>query len=148
MRPHAPEQAEAVASELQSLTAHYEQTEAQIRVSSPHYSALTQPVTLDLKQIQEQVLDADTLLLEYALGEDHSYLWAVTRSGLASFTLPKRTEIEQVARHLYELLTVRNKNRDGRREVDTEKRIARARAEYSTASARLSEMILGPVATI
>jgi CHAT domain-containing protein/tetratricopeptide (TPR) repeat protein len=147
-RPHTPEQAEAVTTELQNLTAEYDETEAQIRASSPRYAALTQPVPLDLKQIQEQVLDSETLLLEYALGEDHSYLWAVTASELTSFTLPKRAEIEQVARHVHLLLTVRNKHPKGEREVETEARIARARAEYPAAATRLSEMILGPVGTI
>ena len=94
---HTPEQAAAVASELQALTVQYEETEARIRATSPRYAALTQPEPLDLKQIQEQVLDPDTLLLEYSLGEERSYLWAVTDTTLASFVLPKRTEIEVAA---------------------------------------------------
>jgi CHAT domain-containing protein len=144
-QPHTPEQAGAVASELQVLTAEYDQTETQIRATSPRYAALTQPVPLDLKHIQELVLDSQTLLLEYALGEDRSYLWAVTDSAWASFTLPGRAEIEQAARRVHELLTVRNTYPKGEDELKTEARIARARAEYPAAAGRLSEMVLGPV---
>ena len=145
---HTPEQSTAVASELQALAAQYDETEAQIRATSPRYAALTQPVPLDLKQIQELVLDAHTLLLEYSLGEDRSYLWAVTDSALESFTLPGRAEIEQTARRVHELLTARNRHPKGEDELKTEARIARARAEYPAAASRLSDMILGPVVSL
>lgn len=144
-QPHTAEQAAGVASELQTLTAQYDETEARIRTTSPRYAALTQPVPLDLKQIQELVLDPHTLLLEYALGEDRSYLWAVTDSALTSFTLPRRAEIERAARRVHELLTVRNTRPKGENELKTEARIARARAKYPAAAGRLSEMVLSPV---
>jgi len=147
-RSHTPQEAEGVAHELQSLTAEYDETEAQIRATSPRYAALTQPVPLDLKQIQNWVLDPDTLLLEYALGEDRSYLWAVTDSTLTSFTLPGRAEIEQAAREVYELLTARNTHLKGESEVRRAARVGRARAEYPSAAARLSEMVLGPAAPL
>src|SRR5262249_25034677 len=41
------------------------------------------------------VLNENTLLLEYALGDEHSYLWAVTTTGMTAHTLPKRAEIEK-----------------------------------------------------
>jgi len=144
-QPHTPQQAAGVASELQTLTAQYDETEAQIRATSPRYAALTQPVPLDLKQIQALVFDSHTLLLEYALGEDRSFLWAVTDSTLESFTLPGRAEIEQAARRVHELLTARNTHPKGEDEPKTEARISRARAEYPAAVGRLSEVVLGPV---
>ena len=101
------EEAEALAKEIRDLTNEYDQVQAQIKSKSPRYAALTQPQPLGLKEIQEQVLDDDSLLLEYALGDEHSYLWAVTRSTMHSYELPKRAEIERAARHLYELLVAR-----------------------------------------
>jgi CHAT domain-containing protein/predicted negative regulator of RcsB-dependent stress response len=145
---HTPQQAEAVARELQTLTAEYDETEARIRAASPHYAALTQPVPLDLEQIQDQVLDSDTLLLEYALGEDQSYLWVVTSSALTSFVLPGRAEIDRAARRVYELLTAQNSHPKGEGELQREAHIARSRAEYPAAAARLSEMVLGPAASL
>jgi CHAT domain-containing protein/Tfp pilus assembly protein PilF len=146
--PHTPQHAEAVARELQTLTAEYDETEAQIRAASPHYAALTQPEPLDLKQIQEQVLDSNTLLLEYALGEDRSYLWAVTSSNLRSFVLPGRAKIDGAARRVYELLTAQNSHPKVEGELQREARISHARAEYPAAAARLSEMVLGPAASL
>ncbi len=145
---YTPQQAEGVARELQALTAEYDATEVQIRANSPRYASLTQPVPLDLKQIQDQVLDSDTVLLEYSLGEDRSYLWAVTVSNLASFTLPGRAEIERAARRVYDLLTARNAHPKGEPELQREARIARARTQYSAAATGLSEMVLGPAAAL
>ena len=96
------EEAEALAKEIRNLTNEYDQLQAEIKSKSPRYAALTQPQPLNLKQIQEQVLDANSLLLEYALGDEHSYLWAVTPSRIDSYELPKRTEIEKAARRVYE----------------------------------------------
>ena len=102
---HTPQQAEAAAGEIRTLTTDLQQVEAQIRRTSPRYAALTQPTPLSLKEIQTQVLDADTLLLEYSLGEERSYLWAVINDSVRSYELPKRAEIEEAARQFYALLT-------------------------------------------
>ena len=60
------------------LSSEVRDVEAQIRSSSPRYAALTRPVPLTVAQIQEDVLDNDTVLFEFALGEARSWLWAVT----------------------------------------------------------------------
>src|SRR4029077_7480689 len=134
--------------ELEVLTREYESTEAQIRATSPRYAALTQPQPLDIRQIQEQVLDSDTLLLEYALGQDRSYLWAVTPSSFTSFSLPKRADIEIVARRVRELLTVRGTRIKNESQQAREARIAHSKAEFPLAASHLSEMVLGPVASL
>src|SRR6266498_3487489 len=66
-REHTPEQADAAAKEIAVITDEYEEVQAQIRARSPRYAALTQPQPLGLTEIQQQALDEDTLLLEYAL---------------------------------------------------------------------------------
>ena len=89
-----PEQAASLKREVSQLETDLERAQAAIRKNSPHYAALTQPQPLKLKEIQQQ-LDADTLLLEYALGEDRSYLWAITSDSLTSYELPKEEIIER-----------------------------------------------------
>src|SRR6266540_2528212 len=133
-RKHTPEQADAAAKEIASITAEYEQLEAQIRARSPRYAALTQPRPLGLTEIQQQALDEDTLLLEYALGEKRSYLWLVSQRSIDSYELPPRAELEAAARRVYELLIVRPK----RWTPPDPQLIAQAEA--------LSRMLLGPVA--
>ena len=147
-RAHTPEQVESMTRELRALTAEYEDVEAHIRTTSPRYAALTQPEPLNLEQIQNRLLDRDTLLLEYVLGEGRSYVWAVTPSTFAAFTLPKRADIEGAARGVYALLTAPDAHPKGESELARQARVARARAEYPRAASRLSEMVLGPVASL
>jgi hypothetical protein len=47
---------------------------------------LTQSKPVTLAEIQQQVLD-DTLLLQYSLGEERSYLQAVTKTSITSYEL-------------------------------------------------------------
>jgi CHAT domain-containing protein/tetratricopeptide (TPR) repeat protein len=133
-RKHTPEQADAAAKEIAAITTEYEEIQAQIRARSPRYSALTQPQPLGLAEIQQQALDEDTLLLEYALGEQRSYLWFVSQRSIDSYELPPRAEVEAAARRVYKLLTARPK----RGTPPDPQLIAQARA--------LSRMLLGPVA--
>ncbi len=136
----------AAKGEIETLRTEYQQVQAQIRATSPRYSALTQPQPLSLAKIQKQVLDADTLLLEYALGEERSYLWAVTKSSITGHELPPRAEIESAARNVYDLLTARNLIVKFEAADERQARIAQADAEYSKSAAALSRMLLSPVA--
>ena len=137
---------EVARRELDNLQTEYQQTQAQIRRVSPRYAALTLPQPLSLAEIQRQVLDADTLLLEYALGEERSYLWVVTADSLKSYELPCRSEIEQASRRVYELLKARNEQVMFEAPDERKARIAQADAEYPQAAAALAGMVLGPVA--
>ena len=51
------------------------------------------------------MLDENTLLLEYELGEQKSFVWAVTPDSVKSFELPGRATIEQEAKRFYQILT-------------------------------------------
>jgi CHAT domain-containing protein/tetratricopeptide (TPR) repeat protein len=139
---HTDEQAEATNREFEGLKTKLSEVEAQIRATGPRYAALTQPQPLELSQIQQE-LDADTVLLEYALGKERSFLWAVTGTSITSHELPGRLEVETAARRVYDLLTERN-----RRSPETQERLARIRhAEegYGEAAGALTRILLNPV---
>lgn len=83
--------------ELETLQTEFDQIENQIRTASPRYASLTAAQPSSLADIQQKVLDDDTVLLEYALGSDASYLFAVTRAGLTVFKLPSKGEVNKLA---------------------------------------------------
>jgi CHAT domain-containing protein len=134
---HTDEQAAAAKREIDEVATKLQEARAQIRLKSPHYAALTQPASLGVKEIQA-LLDKDTLLLEYALGGERSYLWAVTPTSVESFELPGRNEIEKAVRGVYELLS------DGRKWEEGGDGTA---ARYAEEAGRLSRVLLGPVAS-
>ncbi|WP_339377824.1 CHAT domain-containing protein [Calothrix sp. NIES-2100] len=121
-----------LSQDIANLTNQYEQLQAQIRTSNPEYAKLTNPDPdkdiLKLPQIQQQ-LDKDTLLLQYSLGEERSFLWAVTSTSMQVYTLPPRQEIEKVATRFHSSL-----------QQETAGEFAIEEAQ------KLSKLILAPVA--
>jgi CHAT domain-containing protein len=139
------EQKLEVEKALNSLTAEYQQVQAQIRAQSPAYAALTQPSPLSLTEVQRRVLDDKSLLLQYSLGEKRSYLWAITPTTVNSYELPAEKEIESAALRVYDLLTARqHQSQETIKQYQT--RVVQADAEYASAVRALSQMLLGPVA--
>jgi CHAT domain-containing protein/Tfp pilus assembly protein PilF len=120
---------------------------AAIRKNSPKYAALTQPQPLQLKQIQQQILDKDTVLLEYSIGEEHSYLWVVAPDSLQSYMLPKREQIEVAVRSMLESLTARNRNPKSESAEQRRDRLNQAETQYGIAAAKVSSMLLAPAAS-
>ncbi len=139
------EEAAILEAEVQDLAARFDQLQAEVRSKSPRFAALTQPQPLSLEVIQRQMLDEETLILEYALGEERSFLWAVAQHSFTSHELPPGVDIERMARQLYELMTARQPLpletvRDHRT------RVKEADSQYLEKAAQLSETLLGPVA--
>jgi CHAT domain-containing protein/Tfp pilus assembly protein PilF len=123
----------------------FQEVEASLRESSPRYAALTQPQPLTAAEIQDQVLDARALLLEYALGETKSFLWLVGPDKIEAFTLPGRERIESVARRYYELVTARNGQRPGETVPAWKARIVDSDRQVRQVGMELSSLILAPV---
>ncbi len=140
-----PEQTAALKLAISGLETDLERAQAAIRKASPHYAALTQPQPLKLTEIQAQ-LDADTLLLEYALGEERSYLWAISKDSLTSYELPKGELIDKDARQVYEMLTARSTRARGESPQQRQARVAQAEAKLPATAQALSQTLLAPVA--
>jgi CHAT domain-containing protein len=134
--------------EIKELTVQYDKVATQIRAASPAYGQLLPPQPLSLAEIREQVIDADTLLLEYYLGSDRSYVWAVTSTSINVYELPKRAVIESSARQAYGLLTARNRRVRFETTEERAARVARADVDTSAAARALSDTVLGPVAAL
>jgi CHAT domain-containing protein/tetratricopeptide (TPR) repeat protein len=124
-------QAAALSAEIRDLQFEYQDVESAIRSASPRYAALTQPAPLTLAEIRRQVLDPNTLLLEYSLGEKTSWLWTVSTDQVHAFALQSRSAIEAQATRVYELLATH-----------------RPDAEVAPAIRKLSGMVLAPAASV
>ncbi len=101
----------------------------QIRKRSSVYAELTQPRPLTLEEIRDQVVDPDTLLLMYSLGEERSFLWCVSSDDMTYHVLPGRHRIERAAARVYRSLTLKYRA-----------------ADRAAETAAFSHMLLGPVA--
>jgi len=128
-RPAAEARRRAAEGEIRAVLAELAQVDAEIRRRSPRYAALTRPAPATSGEIQA-LLDGDTLLLEYALGEERSFLWAVDRDSVTGYELPPRERIEAAAREVHDRLGV----------------LAPGDDRVEQAAASLGRMVLAPVA--
>jgi CHAT domain-containing protein/Tfp pilus assembly protein PilF len=97
--------------------------------------------TLTTQEIQQQLLDKDTVLLEYALGTKHSYVFVVTPQSLTVHELPTRTKIEAAARRIYALLKIQGQL-SAAPSLEAQQEHKR---EYEEVAAVLSKMVLAPL---
>jgi CHAT domain-containing protein/tetratricopeptide (TPR) repeat protein len=84
-------------AELERLAVEFESLENQIKAASPRLNSLVHTPALTLAEVQRRVLDDDTALLEYSLGEQSSYLWVITRQNGALFKLPAGSAVDRLA---------------------------------------------------
>ena len=138
-----PGEIETLNKEISALEDEYEQLQSTLRKSNPAYAALMQPQPLGLKEIQ-QLLDPNTVMLEYSLGAERSYLWTVTQNSLKAYELPKSEEITKVARQVNESLIARSVVKSLETPTQRQARIDAADAQFQQAAADLGRMILAP----
>lgn len=139
-RPKNEVEAAEVARQIEQLREEYQQIQTQLRSENPHLLSLIHPPKPTLEEIQKQ-LDPDTLLLEYALGDQESYLWAVTADSVSSYELPSRTTLEGGARELYDLIVARQSSV---LETGYQAKVEEADRHYGEKALNLSKQLLGP----
>jgi CHAT domain-containing protein len=134
-----------VARQINQLEIQYQEIEGQLRNQNPRFLMLTKPAPLSLERIQAELVDGNTIFLEYALGDRRSYLWAVTSQSIQSYELPARATLEDAGREVYKLLTARQQigeKLDGSYQANVEA----SDGLYYEKALKLSQMLLGPLA--
>jgi CHAT domain-containing protein/tetratricopeptide (TPR) repeat protein len=120
--------AKALEDEIDSIRVEVDAVEAKIRRQDPRFADFSSPPPVEPHQISAG-LEPGTMLLEYSLGEDRSFLWAVEAGRIQAFILPGQKEIEDLARRVYE-------------EMST---VEAGGARRGRAAEGLSRILLGPV---
>jgi CHAT domain-containing protein len=134
--------ADAVEANLNKLMERYDQVQTQIRTQNPASAGLAQGRPLSLREIQ-QALDEESVMLEYALGGERSYLWAVSRNSVAAYQLPSRAEIEKLVSPVRETLLA---PQSIAAEAGYARLVRESEAQYWRRAAELSDKIVGPAA--
>ena len=116
-------------NELIRSIATYDELREQIRRTNPRFSALNDPPEMSADAARA-MLDGETAVLEFVLGEPRSGVWVFRREGFHFVALAARSQIEVAARDYYKALTTPG---------------ATAKT-VGDRSAALSRLILAPVA--
>jgi CHAT domain-containing protein/tetratricopeptide (TPR) repeat protein len=128
--------------EIDQLRSEYLELQSSLAEHSKHRFAQVDSATLRLDQVQNELHDPNTILLEFALGEPRSYLWVVTHDSFRGYELPAGQILHDEASEVYKLLTARQ-DLEGDSYTD---RIERADNHYFEKSTTLSQMLLGQIA--
>jgi CHAT domain-containing protein len=139
-----PDEVAEVSNEVAQLRAEYQEVEAQLWKQTPKLDSVRSYAPTSLKQVQDELRDPNTMLLEFALGDEHSYLWAVTANSFQSYELPPRRPIEEAARQVLSFMSARQAP------VETIKGdyaafIQAADEAFPEKARELSQMLLGPI---
>lgn len=130
--------------QIHELDVELQQIQGKIRQANPRYVAIQKNRTLDLGRIQKEVLDDETILLEYALGQNASFLWAITNKSMNSYKLPGKQQIEKAANqalvYYKTFFRPENESAEDKREND-------AKEQFLIKNAKeFSQILLGAVA--
>jgi CHAT domain-containing protein/tetratricopeptide (TPR) repeat protein len=85
--------------EMKQAAEDREELDWEIRRRNPRYAAVRNPAPLRPEEVQA-LLDGRTAFLEYAVGEERSYLFVVTREGLTSYVLPPAARLAEEVRRI------------------------------------------------
>jgi CHAT domain-containing protein len=101
--------------------------------------------TLALKEVQAEIEDDGAILLEYALGDENSYVWAIDQHQITSYELPQSGRIRKLVERLREAL-VTPQLKDGESAAEYQARVRKIDQTYQADAQELSRLLLGPVA--
>ena len=139
-RSQRKQRQQTLVQELRKLMIEYEEVQSEIRANSKGYAALSGPVPLTGAEIQK-LLDRESLLLEFSLGDDRSYAWVISVDSINSIELPARGIIEDKSKRLYQALSARSRKESPLTEADEDAKVVHLSKE-------LSSMILAPLADL
>ena len=119
-------------TEINELRRKHAEVAEQLRKVDPLFERMQQPTAYSLEQIQREAIDDDqTVLLEFMLGEEASYAWAVRKNDIKFYELPNRATINQAAKEVYDLIAAEPNG-------DVDQRL-------KTAAAHLGQLVIDPL---
>ena len=131
--PYRKEELDEVEGALARLREEHDRVSEKLRNVNPAFDRIFAPTAYSLPEIQSKVVDDNqTMLLEYFVGENASYLWAVTQKNVKLYELPPEAKITEAAARVYKLL-------EQQPAKDSENDLPRATND-------LAKMVLAPVA--
>jgi CHAT domain-containing protein len=118
---------------------------SQAEIATARQAADPLPPTLTLKEVQAEIEPGDTVLLEYSLGDDKSYVWAVEHGQVAVHELTQSERIRKLVESFRQTL-VPPQLRAGESASDYQARVRAQEQSYRLYARQLARLLLGPVA--
>lgn len=131
--------------EITELDNKLQSTKAILRADSPIYSALKNYNDFDISAFQQDILDDDTLLLEFFFGKEKSFVWLIGKNEFQVFDLPGCRSLESKIEELLGLINVKKAvSQDNIQSF--QKALVENEAQYANKSQVLSQLLFGQFA--
>src|SRR4029077_11892318 len=112
----------------------------------PHYSSLFMANAVDIRAIQSLIVDDDSAIIEYFLGENTSAVWTITRTEFTSNLIrTSRKTIEALVGSTHDDLAENSCRVKLEAPDEQRRRLATARQKYFVHAAELSKILLSPI---
>src|SRR5207244_2399918 len=99
--------------------------------------------TLTLKEVQAEIEPGDTVLLEYVLGDEKGYVWALEHGQISTHELPQSERIRKLVESFRGTL-IPPQLRAGENASDYQSRVRRQEQSYRAYARQLSRLVSGP----
>ena len=94
--------------ELEKARSEHEKLLVRLKLENPEYASLVSVNTLSLEEVQKQVLDADTTLIEYFVLDDQVLAWVIDQEGFELVALEiARDDLRNQVEFLRNVITSR-----------------------------------------
>ena len=103
--------------------------------------------TLTMAEVQEQLEDDDTVLAEYALGDEKSYLWIIGKHSVSSHELPPGAKIKKLV-ETYRRSLLPPTLKAGESAADYQARAKLVDNQLHASARQLSRLLLGPLTQV
>ena len=100
--------------------------------------------TLTLEDVQRQLADDDTILVEYALGDEKSYVWAIAGDRNTTHELPPSRQIKKLVAEFRKTLQP-PEWKAGETAAEYQARARRSNEKFQTTARQLSQLLLAPI---
>ncbi len=144
--PAAADERRALDQTLDALLAEARELTVRLAAQSPRQAALASPSTANLADVQTRLLDDETLLLEYVLGDERSHVFVIARDSVATHTLAGSASLRRAVRRATALLDARRLRPRFEDAARRARRLAAADRAWPRAAAELSRLLLEPLA--
>ena len=115
----APEREAQLKKDLAATEDSLEAFQVEVRRANPGYAGLKYLQPFNAQRIQRELLDSDTALLEYAVGNAQSFVWLVTRNKVSFAVLPKADELKRLVAEYRNALAEKSTSPDSSRSLAT-----------------------------
>lgn len=90
------EREQQLKKELATAEDALEEFQLEVRRSNPRYADLKYLQPFTYQRIQRELLDSDTALIEYVVGEEKSFAWFVSKDKISYVALPPKKELTRL----------------------------------------------------